>query len=164
MSRHARARREPNVARRDRTSSSQQLAMNAGHYRVNGVRLHAAVAGEGPPVLLVHGFPDDHAVWRKQIPALAAAGYKVIAPDMRGCGESEAPVDVSSYRIDVLIDDLVGLLDTLGIERVRLVAHDWGAVIGWAFAIRHPERVERYAALSVGHPSAYARGPLEQKL
>ena len=132
--------------------------------RVNGIELNVAVAGEGPPVLLVHGFPDDHDVWRKQIPALAAAGYRVIAPDTRGCGDSDAPLGVHRYKLDLLVSDLVALLDALGIAKVRLVAHDWGAVIGWYFAVNHPERVDRYAALSVGHPTAYARGPLEQKL
>lgn len=131
---------------------------------VNGVELNVVVEGEGPDVLLVHGFPDDHSVWRHQIPALVAAGYRVIAPDMRGCGESEAPIGRRSYTLDLLVGDLVALLDALGIGKVRLVAHDWGAVIGWQLAIRHPERVDRYFALSVGHPTAYARGPLEQKL
>jgi len=133
-------------------------------YRVNGVELNVVIDGEGPPVLLVHGFPDDHTVWRKQIPALVAAGYKVIAPDTRGCGDSDAPVGSGHYTIDLLVADLVALLDALHIDKVRLVAHDWGAGIAWTLAMRHPERVERYAALSVGHLSAYARGGLGQKL
>src|SRR5512137_1318918 len=131
---------------------------------VNGIDLNVIIEGEGPDVLLVHGFPDDHAVWRLQIPALVAAGYRVIAPDTRGCGDSDIPSRVREYGCDVLVSDLVGLLDALGIEKVRLVAHDWGAIQGWHFAIRHPERVDRYIALSVGHPAAYARGGLEQKL
>jgi pimeloyl-ACP methyl ester carboxylesterase len=133
-------------------------------YTVNGVDLNVEIAGEGPTVLLVHGFPDDHTVWRHQVPVLVEAGYRVIAPDTRGCGQSDAPVGTKHYALDLLVADLVALLDALGIERVRLVGHDWGAVIGWQFAIRHPERVERYVALSVGHPAAYARAPLEQKL
>src|SRR5512139_1273380 len=110
--------------------------------RVNDVELSVLIEGEGPDVLLVHGFPDDHAVWRKQIPALVAAGYRVIAPDTRRCGDSDVPPRVADYRLDVLVSDLLALLDALGIEKVRLVAHDWGAVQGWHFAIRHPERVE----------------------
>ncbi|HXX83279.1 MAG TPA: alpha/beta fold hydrolase [Casimicrobiaceae bacterium] len=133
-------------------------------YRVNGIELNVAVEGDGPPLLLVHGFPDDHTVWRKQIPALVAAGYRVIAPDTRGCGDSDAPVGTRHYTIDLLVSDLVALLDTLRIDKVRLVAHDWGAGIAWALAMRHPERVDRYAALSVGHLSAYAHAGLEQKL
>lgn len=131
---------------------------------VNGLELNVIIEGQGPDVLLVHGFPDDHEVWRKQIPALVAAGYRVIAPDTRGCGDSGIPPRVADYRIDRLVADLVGILDALGIEKVRLVGHDWGAVQGWHLAIRHPERVERYVAMSVGHPTAYARGGFEQKL
>lgn len=132
--------------------------------RVNGIALNVAVHGAGPALLLVHGFPDDMAVWRRQIPALVAAGYKVIVPDMRGCGESDAPAARRDYRIELLVADLAGVLDALGVARVQLIAHDWGAVISWQFCMRHPDRVARYAALSVGHPNAYARGPLKQKL
>jgi pimeloyl-ACP methyl ester carboxylesterase len=140
------------------------MDFNATRVRVNGLELNVIIEGEGPDVLLVHGFPDDHAVWRKQIPALVAAGYRVIAPDTRGCGDSDMALRVADYRVDVLVSDLVGVLDALGIEKVRLVAHDWGAIQGWYLAMRHPERVERYIALSVGHPAAYVRGGLEQKL
>jgi pimeloyl-ACP methyl ester carboxylesterase len=132
--------------------------------RVNGRELNVLIAGEGPDVLLVHGFPDDHTVWRRQIGPLVAAGYRVIAPDTRGCGDSEMPPRVRDYHLDVLVADLVALLDMLRIDKVRLIGHDWGAVQGWQLAIRHPERVERYIALSVGHPGAYARAGLGQKL
>lgn len=135
--------------------------------QVNGIMLNVMFAGErnnGPTVLLVHGFPDDHSVWRHQVPALIEAGYRVVAPDTRGCGDSELLPNVSEYRMEKLVADLVGLLDVLGIAQVQLVAHDWGAFQAWHFALRHPERVERYIAMSVGHPSAYARGGLSQKL
>ena len=131
---------------------------------VNGVRLSVIVAGEGPDVLLVHGFPDDHTVWRHQIPALVAAGYRVIVPDTRGCGDSAIPERTSDYKIEKLVADLVGVLDALGIRKVRLVGHDWGAVQAWHLALWHPERVERYIAMSVGHPRAYATGGIAQKL
>lgn len=131
---------------------------------VNGIELAVQQAGSGPPVLLIHGFPDDHQVWRKQVPVLVSAGYRVIVPDLRGCGESDAPDSVNLYRLDRLTADLVGLLDALGVDKARVVGHDWGAVLGWQLAIRHPERVERYVALSVGHPNAYARAGIEQKL
>jgi pimeloyl-ACP methyl ester carboxylesterase len=140
------------------------MPFNSRRIRVNGVELNVIVEGEGPDVLLVHGFPDDHTVWRRQIPALVAAGYRVIAPDTRGCGASEMAPKVGDYSIDQLVLDLIGVLDALGIQKVRLVGHDWGAVQGWFLALRHPERVEHYVALSVGHPTAYARGGLEQKL
>lgn len=132
--------------------------------RVNGLDLYVATAGDGPGVLLLHGFPDTHAVWRRQIPALVEAGYRVIAPDLRGFGASEMPNAVSAYAVEQLVADMVGILDALGIERVRVVAHDWGAIVGWLLCIRFPERVDRLAALSVGHPGAYVRGGPMQKL
>jgi pimeloyl-ACP methyl ester carboxylesterase len=132
--------------------------------RVNGVDLYVVIEGEGPDVLLLHGFPDAHDVWRKQIPLLAGAGYRVIAPDQRGCGASAMPAARSDYAVASLVADVVGLLDALGVARVRLVGHDWGAVIGWQLCLSHPERIDRYVALSVGHPVAYARASLEQKL
>ncbi len=132
--------------------------------RVNGIDMNVVIAGEGPDVLLVHGYPDTHHVWRKQIPALVEAGYRVIAPDTRGCGETEISPARSDYRVRNLMADLVGLLDALGIARARVVAHDWGAGICWQLAIHHPERVDRYVALSTGHPNAYRRGGFEQKL
>lgn len=132
--------------------------------RVNGVELNVVIAGDGPDVLLVHGFPDDHSVWRRQIPVLVAAGYRVIALDTRGRGDSDIAPLVADYKVDRLVADLVGLLDALGIRNVRLVGHDWGAMVGWLLAMRHPQRVERFIALSVGHPNAYARGGLGQKI
>lgn len=131
---------------------------------VNGVTLNVIIEGEGPDVLLVHGFPDSHQVWRHQIPALVAAGYRVIASDIRGFGQSEAPTGKGSYLVENFVADLAALLDALGVDRVRLVGHDWGAVISWAFTIAHPQRVDRLVAMSVGHPAAYPRGGLAQKL
>lgn len=131
---------------------------------VNGITLNVIVEGAGPDVLLVHGFPDDHEVWREQIPALVQAGYRVIAPDTRGCGDSEMPANVDDYRIERLVGDLVALLDALKVDKVRLVAHDWGAVIAWQLVLAHPERVDCYVAMSVGHPGAYASGGVAQKL
>ena len=135
--------------------------------QVNGIELNVLFAGQenaGPTVLLVHGFPDDHTVWRKQIPLLVQAGYRIIAPDTRGCGDSDMLPRVRDYQVDNLVADLVGLLDALNIDRVRLVAHDWGAVIGWRLVLAHPQRIERYVALSVGHPNAYGQGGISQKL
>lgn len=134
--------------------------------RLNGLQFNVFHAGpeDGPPVLLVHGFPDDHMIWREQVPALVAAGYRVIAPDTRGCGESEMAATRADYDLTHLVADVRALLDHYGIAKVKLVAHDWGAVIGWYFAMAHPERVERYCALSVGHPYCYAHGGIKQKL
>lgn len=130
----------------------------------HGVDLACLDVGEGPPVLLIHGFPDDHTVWEHQIGPLVAAGFRVIAPDTRGCGESAMPGDEGAYGIEALVADQIALLDALGIERLPVVGHDWGAVEAWHLAIAHPERVTRLAALSVGHPAAYATDGWRQKL
>jgi len=131
---------------------------------VNGLRMHYVTAGEGPPVLLLHGFPDTHAIWRHQIAALAAAGMRVIAPDLRGYGQTDMPAEVGAYAIAFLADDVLRLMDALGIERAALVGHDWGSLIGWQLAMHAPHRIIRYAALSVGHPKAVARAGLAQRL
>jgi len=128
-----------------------------------GVGLDVTVEGEGPPVLLIHGFPDTHDMWRHQIPALTAAGYQVIAPDLRGYGASDRPEGVDNYNILLLLGDLVGVLDHLGVERAHVVGHDWGAAIAWAFAGFVPDRVDHLVALSVGHPSAFAAAGLPQR-
>lgn len=138
--------------------------MSARKIDSQGVALSIRVEGAGPPVLLLHGFPDDHQVWRHQVPALVSAGYTVIAPDLRGCGRSDMPASVAEYRIECLVADLLAVLDTLGLAQAKVVGHDWGAVLGWQLAIRHPERVECYVALSVGHPNAYASAGFTQKV
>jgi pimeloyl-ACP methyl ester carboxylesterase len=140
------------------------LEETAQTLRINGLNMYLASAGQGAPVLLLHGFPDSHTVWRKQIKALAEAGYRVIAPDLRGCGRSDAPKAVKAYTLDRLRDDVLALLDALDIDKVRLVGHDWGAVIGWQLCMQAPERVERFVALSAGHPAAFAHAGLEQRL
>lgn len=130
---------------------------------VGGIALNVASVGEGKPVVLLHGFPDTHATWRKQVPALVNAGYRVIAPDLRGYGASDAPAGMDAYAIDVLRGDIIGLLDALDIKRAYLVGHDWGSVIGWHVCMHAPQRIERFAALSVGHPDAYAKAGIGQK-
>ena len=131
---------------------------------VNGIRIHTTMTGQGPSVLLLHGFPDTHIVWRKQIPALAAAGFRVLAPDLRGFGRSDAPGGVFDYTLDKLRGDVLGLLDVLHIDKVFLVGHDWGGMIGWQIAALAPERVHRYVTLSVGHPYAIAHAGILQRL
>jgi pimeloyl-ACP methyl ester carboxylesterase len=143
---------------------AETMGFQGQKIRVNGIEMNVVIAGEGPDVLLVHGFPDTHRVWRHVIPALVSAGFRVIAPDTRGCGETEMPAGVGLYHIETLVADLVGLLDGFGIQKVRLVGHDWGAVQAWRLALNFPQRIDRYVALSVGHPTAYARAGLEQKL
>jgi pimeloyl-ACP methyl ester carboxylesterase len=120
----------------------------------DGVTLAVRDEGVGDPVLLLHGFPDSSRLWRHQFPALVGAGMRVIAPDLRGFGESDRPERVEDYGVGRSVADMLALLDALGIERTRVVAHDWGAGVGWALAAFAPERVQRLAVLSVGHPNA----------
>src|SRR5947199_8562136 len=100
-------------------------------YRVNGIEMNVVIEGQGPDLLLLHGFPDSNAVWRHQIPALVAAGYRVIAPDLRGFGETDAPAGKERYAASLLAGDVVGILDAVAAKRLRLVEHDWGAALGW---------------------------------
>lgn len=118
---------------------------------VNGVRLRIVEAGppNGPVVILAHGFPELAYSWRHQIPALAAAGYRVIAPDQRGYGGSSRPEPIDAYDIGQLTGDLMGLLDDAGAERAALIGHDWGAVVAWTAPLLHPDRVAVVAGLSV---------------
>ncbi|MBB5363398.1 alpha/beta fold hydrolase [Deinococcus humi] len=127
--------------------------------RVNGVLLHVVEAGpqDGPLVVLLHGFPEFWYGWRRQIEALANAGYRVLAPDQRGYNLSEKPPGMAAYRIDALTRDVLGLLDARGRERAYVVGHDWGAAVAWNLAISHPERVERLAILNVPHPGVFAQ-------
>src|SRR4051812_36433855 len=100
-------------------------AMTHRQLHVNGIELHVAEEGDGRPVILCHGFPELWYSWRHQLPALAGAGYRAVAPDMRGFGDSSVPEDVEAYDILTVCDDLVGLLDDLGEERAVFVGHDW---------------------------------------
>lgn len=106
----------------------------------------------GTAVILLHGFPEFHYGWRKQIPALLQAGFRVIVPDQRGYNLSDKPKGISSYDVDILAQDIIGLFDHFGIQKARLAGHDWGAVVAWTIAINYPERVEKLAILNVPHP------------
>jgi len=129
----------------------------------NGVGIEVEVGGEGPPVLLLHGFPDRGRLWRNQVPALHAAGFSTIVPDLRGYGGSDKPPEVEAYAIAYLAGDVIAVLDHLGVERAHVVGHDWGAALAWAFASLLPERVDRLVALSVGHPSSFVAAGIEQR-
>jgi pimeloyl-ACP methyl ester carboxylesterase len=115
----------------------------------NGIRMHLAEQGSGPLVLLCHGFPESWYSWRHQLAALAAAGYRAVAPDMRGYGDTARPEDAGSYTILHLVGDLVGVLDALGAESCTVVGHDWGAAVAWNAALLRPDRFRAVAALSV---------------
>ena len=106
--------------------------------------------GTGPAVLLLHGFPDSRFLWRNQIKPLVDAGFRVIAPDLRGFGDAPKPTAVEDYRLQVIAPDVIGILDALGVKQVRVVGHDWGAALTWFLAMTQPTRVERVVALSTG--------------
>lgn len=121
-----------------------------------GVSLNYIDEGHGPAVLLIHGFPDSLKVWRLQIPALVAAGYRVIAADNRGMGQSDAPQEAADYDLDEIFADLLAILDECSVDRVAVVGHDWGAVIAWGLVERIGERATCFVPLSVGAPQCYA--------
>jgi pimeloyl-ACP methyl ester carboxylesterase len=123
-----------------------------------GVRLHYVEAGEGPLVVLLHGFPEFWYSWRHQIPVIAAAGYRVVAPDMRGYNLSSRPQGWRSYETGLLADDIAGLIRGLGEQSAYLAGHDWGAAVAYAVAMGHPEVVRRLAILNVPHPARMLEG------
>ena len=129
----------------------------------DGVTLAVLDEGEGQPVVLLHGFPDSSHLWRRQVPALVDAGMRVIAPDLRGFGESDKPDAVEEYAITRSVADVVAVLDALDIERAHVVGHDWGAGVAWVLAAFVPERVERLVAMSVGHPNTLRERTIEQR-
>ena len=123
----------------------------------NGIRMHVAEAGSGPLVVLCHGFPESWYSWRHQLPALAAAGFHAVAPDMRGYGGTDAPPEIESYTLFHLVGDMVGLLDALGAETAAIVGHDWGAPVAWHAALLRSDRFRAVVGLSVPYRP---RGPV----
>jgi pimeloyl-ACP methyl ester carboxylesterase len=147
-------------------TGSQGPSVEQRVLRVRDLDLHLFEAGppDGPAVLLLHGFPDSAVIWRHQIEALAAAGFRVVAPDLPGYGRSSKPAGVNRYRLAELVADMVGLLAALGLRSVAVVGHDFGAVLAWQLALARPQRVSRLVALSVGHPRAITAGGLAQAI
>jgi epoxide hydrolase 4 len=131
------------------------------HLRIEngGVSLHAVTAGpvDGELVILLHGFPEFWFGWRRQIVALAAAGFRVVAPDQRGYNTSSKPAGVGAYAIGNLVSDVLAIADHMGRPKFRLAGHDWGAAVAWVTAAAHPERVTRLAILNVPHPATMMR-------
>ena len=124
---------------------------------LGAVRLHYVEAGEGPLVVLLHGFPEFWYGWRHQLPALAAAGYRAVAPDMRGYNLSDKPPGVRAYDIEHLTGDVAELIRACDAERAAVVGHDWGGIVAWQVAMRYPALVERLIILNAPHPSAMGR-------
>jgi pimeloyl-ACP methyl ester carboxylesterase len=128
----------------------------------NGLVFRARVAGldsDGPGLVLLHGYPATSAMWEPLIAPAAAAGYRVIALDQRGYSPGARPEGVEAYRIDRILGDLIAVADAAGFEDFHLVGHDWGCVVGWIAAVRHPERIRSWTGLSIPHP-----GPMIQQL
>jgi epoxide hydrolase 4 len=129
-----------------------------GYADVGDVQLHYVEAGEGPMIVLLHGFPEFWYGWRSQIPALAAAGFRVVAPDMRGYNLSSRPEGVHEYDSEKLGNDVAGLIHERGEESAMLVGHDWGGSVAWITAMNHPEVVQRMAILNAAHPRKLSEG------
>ncbi|RYP81216.1 alpha/beta hydrolase [Nocardioides guangzhouensis] len=127
------------------------------------MRLFVRDGGEGEPVLLLHGWPDDHHMWRHQVAALTNAGYRTIAPDLRGFGASDKPEDVGEYTMLKVVGDLLALLDRHGVRRAHVVGHDWGGAIGSTLAALAPGRVSSLTCLAVGHPAAFRDAGWDQR-
>ncbi len=115
----------------------------------NGIRMHYAEAGSGPLVIMCHGWPESWYSWRHQIPVLAAAGFRAIAPDQRGYGQTDAPQAIESYNTPNLVADIVGLVNSLGVSEAIIVGHDWGAPVAWHCALLRPDLFRACALLSV---------------
>jgi pimeloyl-ACP methyl ester carboxylesterase len=126
--------------------------------RANGLRFRTMVDGpaEGDMFILLHGFPEGAESWANQVDALAKAGILAVAPDLRGYGLSEAPEGVEKYEIGQLVEDVAGIIKAFGRSNAHVAGHDWGAIVAWFFAARHPEMTRTLTALSVAHPNALA--------
>lgn len=122
-----------------------------------GIDLHVVVAGNGPLVVLLHGFPEFWYSWRYQIPVLVRAGYRVAVPDMRGYNLSAKPKGVANYSPDLLVGDVAHLIEALGERKAHVVGHDWGANVAWMFAMNRPDRLDRLVICNVPHPVVFAR-------
>ena len=137
-------------------------SLSGTRLEANGLSHYVVDVGNGPAVVLLHGFPDSADMWREQVPALVEAGYRVIAPDLRGFGDSDKPVGVENYVMFNAVADLRAILDTLDVGRASVVGHDFGAGVAWLFASAEPAVTERLVAVSVGHPGAFTRARFKQ--
>ena len=130
---------------------------------VGDLSFHARADGpeDGPLVLLMHGFPQTAHTWRAQLPVLAAAGYRAVAPNQRGYSSGARPEGIEHYKTGTLVADIFAMADALGHQRFHLVGHDWGGALSWIAAGRHPERLKSLTVLSRPHPDAFARAMAE---
>src|SRR6201986_567282 len=140
------------------TKDRASVELREGYAEVAGQRLHYMEAGEGPLVILLHGFPEFWYGWRLQIESLAATGFRVVAPDMRGYNLSSKPDGGAAYETAKLAADIRGLIRERGADSALLAGHDWGGSVAWALAMNHPEAVERLAILNAAHPRKLSQG------
>ncbi len=138
--------------------SNERMFPAPRYVPTNGIDMAVYEQGSGPPVIFLHGFPELAYSWRHQLPALAAAGFRAIAPDMRGYGQTTVPPDVGDYRITELVADITGLLDGLGVDQAVFVGHDWGALVLWHMAMVEPSRIEKLVILNIPH---FPRSPVD---
>mgnify|MGYP002865716850 FL=1 len=131
------------------------------YIETNGIRMRLATMGDsGPLVIMAHGWPESWYSWRHQIKAVAEAGYRVVAPDMRGYGGTDAPPDVEDYDIVTIAADIVGIVDAYGEDQAILIGHDWGSIVAWNTVLLHPERFSALVAMSVPYSGRAAESPL----
>ena len=138
--------------------SDTRVEVREGYADVGDVRLHYVEAGDGPLIVLLHGFPEFWFGWRLQIAPLAMAGFRVVAPDLRGYNKSSRPEGVKAYRAETLADDVRGLIRERGAESALVAGHDWGGTAAWMLAMNHPEVVERLVILNAAHPRKLNEG------
>lgn len=140
------------------TEEWDESLLSHREFELGSLRIHAVEAGQGPLVILLHGFPEFWFSWRHQISALVDAGYRVVAPDLRGYNRSDKPDRVADYRVDVLAEDVARIIELCGEPAASVIGHDWGAHIAWIFAMTYPERLRRLGILNVPHPARLMRG------
>jgi len=124
---------------------------------VGAIALHVVEAGNGTPVVLLHGFPEFWYSWRRQLPSLSAAGFRAIAPDLRGFNLSDRPQGIQNYRLSALVADIAGLIRQVAGGRAHIIGHDWGGVVAWRLAAMHPELVHKLVVMNAALPAAYSR-------
>ncbi|MEH2338336.1 alpha/beta fold hydrolase [Nostoc sp.] len=134
-----------------------ELTWKHEYINTNGVKLHYVTQGEGPLMLMLHGFPEFWYSWRHQIPEFAQ-DFKVVALDLRGYNDSDKPTEQSAYVMHEFIQDVEGVIKALGYQKCVLVGHDWGGAIAWNFAYAHPQMVEQLIILNLPHPAKFAQG------
>lgn len=137
------------------------MSINQRRVATNGIELHIAEQGQGPLVLLLHGFPESWYSWRHQFAPIAAAGFHVVAPDMRGYGNSDKPEEITAYNQVEIVSDIIGLIPALGYESAIVIGHDWGAPTAWSCAAHYPEKVSAVGALSVPYSPRPDYRPLD---